>query len=114
MLPTLTSFFVSVLDNRTYPQLKTENGEGTFKVSWGRQGKAALWSAEAVNRDFRKAKWKSRALEGAQDVTVKPTAPASGWRASFVTVTFPGLRTGDPEFQLSTPIQVLPEKFPNE
>ncbi|NIP94414.1 MAG: hypothetical protein GWO24_13585, partial [Akkermansiaceae bacterium] len=59
-------------------------------------------------------KWNEMALEGEDAVTVHSQVPASGWRASFVTVTFPGLRPGGPEFKLSTPIGVLPDKFPHE
>ena len=114
VLPTLSSFFVSVLSGQPYPQLKTSNGDGKLQVSWGRKGKAVLWSADSRNRDFRQARWVPTELEGDLSVTVKPKVPTSGWRASYVSVTFPGLRSSDAAFQLSTPISVLPERFPHE
>lgn len=112
ILPTLMSFFVATLNNKPYPEVKESWKDGKLTVTWPGKGKAALWWAEAGGRDFRKATWKSKPLEGEGTVTVETASPTSGWRASYVSVTFPGIRKGDSEFQLSTPIKILPETFP--
>lgn len=116
VLPTLNSFFVSVLGGHDYPEIETVpgDGDGAVTVKWDRAGRATLWSAQSADRDFRKATWTPRELDGERSVTVAQEKPEEGWRASFVTVTFPGLRDGDPEFQLSTPVRVLPEAFPHQ
>jgi PhoPQ-activated pathogenicity-related protein len=114
VLPTLNTFCLCALNGRPFPELKTEQADGKLKVSWKGKGKAILWSADAPGRDFRKAKWTATALEGEGSVTVTPTTPTNGWRASYVTVKFPALRTTDADYKISTPIKVVPEKFPHE
>lgn len=112
ILPTLTSFFLSALNDKPYPEVKETIKDGKLTVTWPGKGKAALWWAAADGRDFRKAEWNSIPLEGDGKVTVDMVNPKKGWWAAYVSVTFPGLRKTDSEFQLSTPIKILPETFP--
>ncbi|HJM62683.1 MAG: hypothetical protein CMN05_05885 [Roseibacillus sp.] len=114
VLPTLHAFLLSTLNGKQLPQLETKLVDGNLKVSWKGKGSAELWSATSAIRDFRKARWSSTSLEGEGSVVVAPRSPKSGWSASYVTVTFPPLRSVDAPYKVSTLIRVLPERFPHE
>jgi PhoPQ-activated pathogenicity-related protein len=114
ILPTLNTFLLCSLNGKAFPELVTEGIEGKLKVSWKGKGKAVVWRAHSPTRDFRQSKWTSTALEGEEHVLVSPKVPKSGWSASYVTVTFPALRTVDADFKVSTPITVLPTWFAEE
>jgi len=113
-VPTLNNFLASVLEEKPFPQLHYEMKEGSLEVSWKGKAGSALWTADSPNRDFRRAKWTSRNLPIGERTVVTPGSPSKGWRAAFVTVTFPGIRAGDPPFGLSTPVHVVPEAFPHK
>ena len=113
-MPTLNTFLLCSLNGKAFPELGTEEIEGKLKVSWKGKGKAVLWTAHSPTRDFRQSTWTSTTLKGEERVLVSPKVPKSGWSASYVTVTFPALRTVDADFKVSTPITVLPTKFAEE
>ena len=113
-LPTLNDFFAAQLDGKAFPQLHYRQDGANLKVRWEGAGKAHLWEASSPNRDFRKAKWESTALEGTSECSCEVEAPAKGWVASFVSVTLPPTRDGAPTPTISTPIRILPESFPHE
>lgn len=114
VLPTLNNFFASALYGKAFPELQHKTVDGSLQVTWKGEGRPVLWTAESPNRDFRKAKWRSENLPADDHATAKLEEPAKGWRARFVSVTFPGLREGDMPFAISTPVHVVPESFPNE
>jgi PhoPQ-activated pathogenicity-related protein len=113
-LPTLNNFFAATLNGKPFPELQHEFADGALQVSWKGEAQPVLWTAESTDRDFRMAKWHSREFPAGERATVRLEKPARGWRASFVTVTFPGIREGDPVFGLSTPVRVVPDGFPHE
>ena len=114
VLPTLNAFLLSTLNGKSFPQLESRVVEGRMEVSWQGKGKAELWTATSATRDFREAKWAATPLEGAERVEITPRPPKSGWSASYVTVTFPPLRTVDAPYKVSTPVTVIPTTFPHE
>lgn len=72
--------------------------------------KAELWQAEAPTRDFRDAKWSPVDVGALPDgrVVVDVAAPADGYRAFYVCLTF---RTAEKHaLPLCTPVQVLGDK----
>ena len=69
---------------------------------------------DSTSRDFRKTRWKARELATGEKASARLHQPDTGWRAAFITVTFPGIREGDPPFGLSTPVHVVPEGFPHQ
>jgi len=113
VLPTLNNFLVSVLEGKPFPELLHKAEEGALQVSWKKPALPVVWRADSANRDFREVEWRFESLPECDQTTVKLTAPEKGWAACFVSITFPGLREGDPPFALSTPIHVLPETFPH-
>ena len=114
VLPTLNAFLLSTLNGKSFPQLESRVVEGRMEVSWQGKGKAELWTATSATRDFREARWAATPLEGAERVEITPRPPKSGWSASYVTVTFPPLRTVDAPYKVSTPVTVIPTTFPHE
>jgi PhoPQ-activated pathogenicity-related protein len=114
VLPTLNNFLASVLEDKPFPQLRHEAENGSLEVSWKGEAKPVLWTADSADRDFRQAKWTSKDLPAGEKASAKLVKPTVGWRAIFMTVTFPGIRAGDPAFGLSTPMHVVPEGFPHE
>ncbi len=86
--------------------------------------RVTLWQAESSTRDFRLetigTAWQSSTiapvtLGGETTFTATYTAPESGWRAYFMTATYPGPSGGgDVDFEFSTPIIVLPDLYPDE
>ena len=114
ILPTLNAFLLSTLNGRPFPQLQTKVIDGRMEVSWEGKGEAELWTASSATRDFREASWTATPLKGDERVEIKPGSPKSGWSASYVTVTFPPLRTIDSPYKVSTPMTVLPTGFPGE
>jgi len=114
VLPTLNNFFASVLYEKPFPELSHKTVDGSLEVTWKSEGRPVLWTADSPDRDFRKAEWRSENLPAGDHAAAKLEAPAKGWRARFVSVTFPGLREGDLPFAISTPVHVVPETFPHE
>lgn len=111
-ISTLIAFMRAMLNGTALPQLNWQrHPNGTLNVAWkGQTATAKLWQAHSTTRDFREAAWTGRALEGKDSCTVKLEAPASGWTAYFVQVTF----AGTPPMMLSTEMTVLPKTFPHE
>ena len=112
--PTVIAFFDASLRGKTLPELTwKKTGPGAITVEWSAKGAIpTLWQATADSRDFRKAKWTSKPIEGEGKVEVKLDAPAKGWSAFYVGVRFPNDR-GLP-FVLSTEMSVVPETFPHQ
>ena len=112
VLPTLNNFLLSVLEEKPFPELRSEIAGGELRASWAGEGQPTLWRARSASRDFRKAQWESEALPAGSSARVKLEEPASGWLACYLSVMFPGVAEGAPPFSLSTPMQVVPERFP--
>ncbi len=117
VIPTLSKFFTSAMDDKTLPNLDWKwSDTGDIQVEWEQSGgKAMLWHAHSDDRDFRKAKWTSTpmAVDGNKCGT-QVKAPAEGWDAWYVQVDFPDKAAMWSSYNLSTQIKVLPESFPHE
>jgi PhoPQ-activated pathogenicity-related protein len=91
VVPAIVAMYKETFSGEKLPTLDWKTSDnGTLEVTWeSKDGKAALWRAEAPGRDFRQAKWSSAPLEGDGKASAQLTAPASGWAAYYVAVTFP-------------------------
>jgi PhoPQ-activated pathogenicity-related protein len=118
-LETLHAFYASVVGNTPRPQITwTYEKDGSIKVV-SKQLPSAVQLWQAVNpeaRNFRLDKigaaYKNTALKpvGPNTWVARVPAPAAGWTAFFVEMTFPG--TGKYPLKLTTGVRVLPDKLP--
>jgi PhoPQ-activated pathogenicity-related protein len=112
-------FYQAVLEGKPLPKFSwTFEKNGEIKVAAGdRPTEVKLWQATNPKaRDFRLeslgAVWKSTTLEPAGDGAYvgQVSAPAEGFTAFFVELTFPG--AGVMPFKFTTPVRVLPDVLP--
>ena len=118
-LETLHAFYASVVGNTPRPEIKwTYEKDGSIKVvSKELPTDVQLWQAvnpEARNFRFDKigAAYKNTPLKpsGPNTWVARVPAPAAGWTAFFVEMTFPS--TGKYPLKLTTGVRVLPDKLP--
>lgn len=87
--------------------------------------RATLWQANSPSRDFRLETigpaWESSTLSPADstgltyNAVFSAPAAGSGWRAYYVTLSYAApAGLGDIEYSISTPIQVLPDLYPDQ
>jgi len=109
----IAGFFDALVSGTPYPEITwtpVENEEIT--VSWEQEGgKALLWQASSLNRDFREATWQSSPLEGKNTVTVRAPSAKTGWMAWYVEVQFPV--SGGMPMGVTTQMHVTPETYPH-
>lgn len=110
----LAAFFQMIADHQELPKMEWQMKGGakpSVVVKSDRPPKQALlWSASAPTRDFRDAKWAGRVLPlaaGAAQVSAEGVAPANGFAAFMVELTFTS--KAGPDYRLSTQVQVTPD-----
>lgn len=117
----LLAFYRSIVSGTPRPKFDwTMSDDGVFTVTADtRPTKVLLWQATNPKaRDFRLETlgpvWTSTAVaadESGRYVARLP-APAAGWTAAFVELTFPG--GGAVPFTFTTDVKVLPDRYPFE
>ena len=117
---TLAACYSAILNNAPLPQFSwTLEKDGAIRVNAQTPPSAvALWQATNPDaRDFRLETlgpmWQSSVLSS-QDAGVyvgKVAAPAKGWTAFFVELTFPGANQAPP-FKFTTQVRVVPDTLP--
>lgn len=110
---TVTEFYNCMLTGKAFPEVdwKQKKPE-SIRVDWNREdGKAILWEAVSDTRDFRESTWTSTDIEGVKSAKVEVEVPASGWKAYYIEVKFPG--TYGMPFGSCTKMTVVPDTFPD-
>ena len=115
IIPTTIAFFDATMSGKTLPKLDWKKGDdGSLTVTWDDKAHpgatASLWQANSETRDFRKAVWSPRRLEGKGEVKVTPEVPDKGWTAAYVEVRFAA--ESGLAFGLCTEMTVLPKAMP--
>lgn len=114
---TLTTWYQAILERSPRPKFSWDcAADGTLTVrAETKPAEVKLWQAtNPVARDFRLetlgAKWTSTPLAEANSVyTAHLQAPAEGWTAGFIELTF---ELGGRPLKLTTSVTVRPEKMP--
>jgi len=115
----LFAFYNAILTEQALPQLswKLETYGAIRAETSGKPLEVKLWQATNPEaRDFRLetfgAKWESSSLtdQGGGTYLAKVPAPAKGWTAFFVELTFPSLCQAP--FKFTTPVRVVPDTLP--
>ena len=118
---TVGAFFRSIVTGTPRPEFTwTFEPDGSIRVHIGGSlvpGAVRLWQATNPSaRDFRLETlgpaWRSTDLTRRPDgdYVAETTAPASGWTAAFIELTYPG--AGAPPLKLTTAVRVLPDTLP--
>lgn len=114
----LAAFYETILRNAPRPRYEWSfQKDGSIRVKTReRPAEVKLWQATNPSaRDFRLESlgpaYRSTPLEGVNGTyTARVQAPASGWTAFFVELTFPG--GGKYPLKFTTGVRVLPDKYP--
>lgn len=113
-LETMAAFYQMVAERRALPEVTWEMKAGAAPSAAVAADcpvkRALLWTANSKTRDFRKAKWSSRALPLARDarrVEAAVPAPKRGYVAFMVELVFTA--EGGQEYSVSTQAVVAPE-----
>lgn len=118
---TVAAFYDSILNNRPRPQISWKfERDGAVRVkAEGTPSAVKLWQAtNAEARDFRLEKigaaYKDTPLQPSAKgtYTAKVDAPARGWTAYFVEVTYPSGSKYPLKF--TTDVRVTPDKYPHQ
>ena len=112
---TLSAFARSQIFDKPLPKLEWKHAgkddSAELTVGSPTKGKVRVWTANADTRDFRKAKWESRDLDGGvgpgTTQAYSPAPPKAGFRAFFAEAEYD--LEGQP-FTLSTQIRILEAK----
>jgi PhoPQ-activated pathogenicity-related protein len=116
----LRACYSAVVNHTPLPQFSwTLEKDGSLRVtSKDTPSAVKLWQATNPDaRDFRLEtlgpKWESTALpdQGGGVYLAKVPAPAKGWTALFVELTFPN-GNDSPSFKFTTQVSVVPDKLP--
>jgi PhoPQ-activated pathogenicity-related protein len=116
----LMAFYNAILYQQPLPQLSWKlPADGSIRVETrDKPLEVKLWQATNTDaRDFRietfGPKWESTNLtdQGGGVYAAKVPAPAKGWSAFFVELTFPS--TCPASFKFTTPVRVLPDTLPS-
>ncbi len=93
------------LPNPTWTLSKDDTALHVDVTSQEKPTRAALWWADSNTRDFRESTWQTKPITvNGEKITSDVPRPTSGYRAAYISMTYPDLPTG---FQVSTQIGVF-------